>query len=398
MASNEQRNDVRLRARRRASVAPSLADRRVQTRLLALHSTTDMQTFLKSAVQLLHAAIPCDVVFSSLRCPGDGGRATAVWRHDCSVSKQGYLSTDLVGDRDLCILTVHLQANGDGVNGSEAECRPFSVPFAEGVAMRYSIALFFWNSSLDIVDLLLAPHRGSQMPDFSAFEGEMVQAIYSHIDVAYRRVSRLQNARLAHRGLEDFLAKLPVPTILLDWQLAPFYHNEAARRAASRWSGADPHLKNCKFRVPADLLGALKELPTRWVPGSVTFPERTIPHPTLPGFKAFISARAVRSQQARDVSFVIRFETNGSNHDARLAALSRLSPRERELAQMVCEGKSNQEIADALGRQLNTVKSELHSVFKKLLIPSRTRLMTLLHLVATLLATTACMLEATHHL
>ena len=32
---------------------------------------------------------------------------------------------------------------------------------------------------------------------------------------------------------------------------------------------------------------------------------------------------------------------------------------------MVTEGKSNQEIADALGRQLNTVKSELHSVFKK---------------------------------
>jgi hypothetical protein len=30
---------------------------------------------------------------------------------------------------------------------------------------------------------------------------------------------------------------------------------------------------------------------------------------------------------------------------------------------MVNEGKSNQDIADALGRQLNTVKSELHSVF-----------------------------------
>jgi DNA-binding CsgD family transcriptional regulator len=45
---------------------------------------------------------------------------------------------------------------------------------------------------------------------------------------------------------------------------------------------------------------------------------------------------------------------------------------------MVSEGKSNQEIADALGRQLNTVKSELVSVFIKLEIPNRARLMALL--------------------
>jgi DNA-binding CsgD family transcriptional regulator len=45
---------------------------------------------------------------------------------------------------------------------------------------------------------------------------------------------------------------------------------------------------------------------------------------------------------------------------------------------MVNEGKSNQEIADALGRQLNTVKSELHSVFRKLEILSRARLIALL--------------------
>ena len=45
---------------------------------------------------------------------------------------------------------------------------------------------------------------------------------------------------------------------------------------------------------------------------------------------------------------------------------------------MVSDGMSNQEIADALGRSLNTVKSELHAVFKKLEIPSRARLMALL--------------------
>jgi len=45
---------------------------------------------------------------------------------------------------------------------------------------------------------------------------------------------------------------------------------------------------------------------------------------------------------------------------------------------LVCEGQSNQEIADAVGRAVNTVKSELHTIFKKLGIPSRARHITLL--------------------
>jgi len=45
---------------------------------------------------------------------------------------------------------------------------------------------------------------------------------------------------------------------------------------------------------------------------------------------------------------------------------------------LVCAGESNQEIAETLGRSVNTVKSELHAIFKKLGIPSRARLMALL--------------------
>jgi DNA-binding NarL/FixJ family response regulator len=48
------------------------------------------------------------------------------------------------------------------------------------------------------------------------------------------------------------------------------------------------------------------------------------------------------------------------------------------LAPLVCDGRSNQEIADESGLSLETVKKHLHSIFSKLEVPSRSRLMTLM--------------------
>jgi DNA-binding CsgD family transcriptional regulator len=44
----------------------------------------------------------------------------------------------------------------------------------------------------------------------------------------------------------------------------------------------------------------------------------------------------------------------------------------------VCDGRSNQEIADKSGLSLETVKKHLHSIFNKLEVPSRSRLMALM--------------------
>jgi DNA-binding CsgD family transcriptional regulator len=48
------------------------------------------------------------------------------------------------------------------------------------------------------------------------------------------------------------------------------------------------------------------------------------------------------------------------------------------LARLVCDGRSNQEIADEAGLSLETVKKHLHSIFQKLEVPSRSRLITLM--------------------
>ena len=61
-----------------------------------------------------------------------------------------------------------------------------------------------------------------------------------------------------------------------------------------------------------------------------------------------------------------------------MSHLAQLTRREQDLTRLVCDGRSNQEIADESGLSLETVKKHLHSIFQKLEVPSRSRLITLM--------------------
>jgi DNA-binding NarL/FixJ family response regulator len=51
-----------------------------------------------------------------------------------------------------------------------------------------------------------------------------------------------------------------------------------------------------------------------------------------------------------------------------------LTPREREISELVAAGKTNREIADSLVVSVRTVDFHLRNVFKKLGVRSRTEL------------------------
>ena len=54
-----------------------------------------------------------------------------------------------------------------------------------------------------------------------------------------------------------------------------------------------------------------------------------------------------------------------------------LTPKEKNIIYLVCEGLSNKEIADKLNISEQTVKAHLHKIFKKFNISSRTQLITI---------------------
>jgi FixJ family two-component response regulator len=55
-----------------------------------------------------------------------------------------------------------------------------------------------------------------------------------------------------------------------------------------------------------------------------------------------------------------------------------LTEREQRVARLVCEGRSNQEVADETGASLAMVKKNLYATFRKLDVNSRSRLIALL--------------------
>jgi DNA-binding NarL/FixJ family response regulator len=56
----------------------------------------------------------------------------------------------------------------------------------------------------------------------------------------------------------------------------------------------------------------------------------------------------------------------------RPASLDRLTAREMEIARLVRDGRTNRQIARALGLSTKTVEAHLSRIFAKLSIPSRT--------------------------
>jgi FixJ family two-component response regulator len=55
-----------------------------------------------------------------------------------------------------------------------------------------------------------------------------------------------------------------------------------------------------------------------------------------------------------------------------------LTEPQRQVAKLVCKGRSNQEIADEMGSSIAMVKKRLYATFRKLEVNSRSRLIALL--------------------
>ena len=74
-----------------------------------------------------------------------------------------------------------------------------------------------------------------------------------------------------------------------------------------------------------------------------------------------------------DFKFEFRFTKNAKDRNAEQdrTKLDKLSNTELDIFKLVLDGKSNQEIADALYISIHTVKKHISNIFKKLNLNSR---------------------------
>jgi DNA-binding CsgD family transcriptional regulator len=256
----------------------------------------------------------------------------------------------------------------------------------------HGVTLFFWEGQRVIC--IVAILRTRQQGDFSPAEIGLLRRLYPQLLAALRRVESLEHERSVRADLEEFLRRLPLPTIILRWNLKPIYQNNAARDFCAVWEKGPEEAKRMKANssIPAEILDRCRVLKEKWrnaqpqrrATRGIDFNEEQVSHPHLPHLQATIQLRRINSIGVAGPHFLIACEDicrNGERSGRfrlfRLPGLTRLTRREREVAQLACEGRSNKEIAQNACLSLPTVKKHLHSVFRKLAVPSRSRLLAL---------------------
>lgn len=267
---------------------------------------------------------------------------------------------------------------------------PFYRQFMKPEGWKYSCGIIFYRRRevLGILGICRTPEQG----EFTAVEMRLLRELYPYFVVALRRVGDRERERARRATFEKFLRRLPLPTLLLNWNLRVVYENHAARESCAVWLSAPGTLtmKSEKTIVPPEILDECKRLKGQWQGAQTnhrppSLPGQIIHHRRRPRLMANIEIQQLSAAAIARPHFLIQLEdhrkiptTSRDRKSPNLPRLARLTARECEVAALVREGCSNQEIADHRGCSLPTVKKQLTAVFQKLEVPSRSRLIALL--------------------
>jgi DNA-binding CsgD family transcriptional regulator len=256
------------------------------------------------------------------------------------------------------------------------------------VNAQHAAGLFFWNTGrlLGVIVVMRTIKQGT----FSWAEMKLIRQLYAQFQTALARLRSLEREHTVRVALEQFMRRVPLPTILLRWNLRLVYQNQAASDFCLVWQCGPEQARLIKVRapLPPEILDRCRMLKERWEQvNPLNFPpsgfkDELVHHPKRRHLRATISLKQISSAGVARPHFLIEFEnlrgSDVNDEAATLPHLAQLTRREQQLARLVCEGRSNQEIADESNLSLETVKKHLHSVFRKLEVSSRSRLMALM--------------------
>jgi DNA-binding CsgD family transcriptional regulator len=231
--------------------------------------------------------------------------------------------------------------------------------------------------------------------DFTDADMALLGQLHPHFNTVLQRILSLHRERAVRLSLEKLLVNLPIATVLLDWELRVASRNRSAIELCALWTlGAERAAREkCRdeFRLPPPVLAYCENFKLTWNPClhrmcPLTTPTGVyFPHPEQAGLRVSVNLLQLDAAPLSMPMFLIRLEDNRAAHQngasenaSSVGLLARLSLREREVAQLVGQGYSNDEVARQLGKSVLTVKRQLRSIYEKLNVTSRGRLTALL--------------------
>ena len=253
----------------------------------------------------------------------------------------------------------------------------------------YAVALAFWRGKK--FAHLLSILRRFEQGDFSDAELRRLSELHADFATALRRVlkSESQHAELNARGhsLRDHHLALRV----LGGNLRPTFCNPEAIEAGRRWHhgrGDSARLKRSALpKLPPQLEAACRTLRTALAEEgrhNLQLTARALTRRLRLADGGAPEAEIIYTKSRRapveDGRFTVRFAAAAApGNRAPHAVLDRLTVSEHAVAELVGAGKSNDEVAAALGLSVHTVRSHLRAIFPKLGVQSRAQLAAGLH-------------------
>jgi DNA-binding CsgD family transcriptional regulator len=249
---------------------------------------------------------------------------------------------------------------------------------------EYGASVVAWRDTTWLATLTVM--RNKQQGDFSDEQMEELQALQPHFACVIRRMAKHQETRLIDSSLRHFMSSLPTATLILDWNLKVMHYNSTASHLCSQWkNGAHTSFFKAprRIQVPGDILAELEHMrpsimAQKWGQGpggrrSMHFDYR---HPSTHWLSASIEFLPSRSLSLSKGTFLVTLkEEHSSNRDGLLSdKLSQLTRRERECALLAAQGLHNRDIASKLGKSEITVRNQLSSIYRKLGIDTRHKL------------------------
>lgn len=265
--------------------------------------------------------------------------------------------------------------------------------FAQPEGWDKGLSGLFWRG--DEVKAMFSLYRSPEQPEFDDAAIARLDALRPHIETAIDRVQKLQHERLRRKVIEEFSRHIPIGLLLLNWELQPVFANHQAVHECAVWlhgpGVARGLVSRDRLELPAPVREACERLRAEILRANAKdrpkFPRR-LERLTLekwPERHASVSAVNAAPGLLAQPGFLVVLEdrtvaprVEGSVAPEQNRLLWALTPSEREIALLIREGCSNAEAARRLKKSLLTIKKQATSVFSKLDVPSRARLIALL--------------------
>src|SRR5262249_33535964 len=131
---------------------------------------------------------------------------------------------------------------------------------------------------------------------------------------ALHRLESLEREQSARTAFEELLGRLPLPTILLRWNLKLVYQNSAAREFCSVWEKGPDQARRIKVcsPIPPEILGRCRQLKQQWArakrPIAGSKQKESVHHPSSPNLRATIRLKRLSSAGVARPHFLIECE------------------------------------------------------------------------------------------